>query len=190
MRSSDVIGMPKAPVELETERLVMRRPRAEDARAIFERYAADPEATRYMAWPVHTTINDTYAFLTFSDVEWERWPAGPYVIFSRAEGTLLGSTGFAFETSSRAITGYIFARDAWGRGYATESLRAMVDLAPQIGIRVLSASTHVDHVISRRVLEKCGFVRDGVLPMHMVFPNLGSRVPCDVASYTLALSPR
>ena len=110
---------------------MMRRPRTEDAWAIFDRYASDAEATRYMAWPVHTTINDTYAFLTFSDVEWERWPAGPYVIFSRANGTLLGSTGFAFETSHRAITGYILARDAWGQGYATESLRAMVELAPQ-----------------------------------------------------------
>ena len=140
-----------------------------------------------MAWPVHATINDTYAFLTFSDVEWERWPAGPYVIFSRANGVLLGSTGFAFETSNRAVTGYILARDAWGQGYATESLRAMVDLAPNIGIRVLSASTHVDHTVSGRVLEKCGFVKDGVLPRHMVFPNLGTHLPSDVMSYTLTL---
>jgi hypothetical protein len=40
------------------------------------------------------------------------------------------------------------------------------------------------------VLEKCGFVSDGVLPMHMVFPNLGTRLPSDVASYTLDVSPR
>ena len=179
--------MRKAPLALETARLVMRRPRSEDAQPIFERYAADPEATRYMAWPVHSTINDTYAFLTFSDVEWERWPAGPYVIFSRGTGVLLGSTGFAFETSQRAITGYILARDAWGQGYATESLRAMVELAPKIGIRMLSASTHVDHTVSGHVLEKCGFVKDGVLPRHMVFPNLDTHSPSDVMAYSLAL---
>jgi [ribosomal protein S5]-alanine N-acetyltransferase len=179
--------MKKAPLEIETARLVMRRPRKEHAWGIFDRYAADAEATRYMAWPVHTTINDTYAFLTFSDVEWERWPAGPYVIFSRAGGMLLGSTGFAFETPDRAITGYILARDAWGRGYATESLRAMVELAPSIGIRVLSASTHADHAVSGRVLEKCGFVKEGLLPRHMVFPNLGTPLPSDVISYSLTL---
>ena len=179
--------MRKAPLALETARLIIRRPRIEDAASIFERYSADPEATRYMAWPVHTSIKDTYAFLTFSDVEWERWPAGPYVILSRANAALLGSTGFAFETSHRAITGYILARDAWGQGYATESLRAMVELAPQIGIRVLSASTHVDHIASGRVLEKCGFVKEGVLPKHMVFPNLDTHLPSDVMSYTLAL---
>lgn len=182
-----MICMRKAPLALETTRLLLRQPRTEDAWAIFERYAGDPEATRYMAWPVHTTINDTYSFLTFSDVEWERWPAGPYVILSRATGVLIGSTGFAFETSHRAITGYILARDAWGQGYATESLRAMVELAPKIGIRVLSASTHIDHAASGRVLEKCGFVKDGVLPKHMVFPNLNTHLPSDVMSYSLTL---
>ena len=63
----------------------------------------------------------------------------------------------------------------------------MVDLAPRIGIRVLSASTHVDHAASGRVLEKCGFVKDGVLPRHMVFPNLSTRLPVDVISYSLTL---
>ena len=178
--------MTKAPVEIETARLLLRRPRAEDAWAIYERYASDREATRYMAWPVHTTINDTYAFLTFSDAEWRRWPAGPYIIYSR-DGDLIGSTGYAFETADRAITGYILARDAWGQGYATESLRAMVDLAPRLGIRLLTASCHADHAASAHVLEKCGFVQDARLASHMVFPNLGTQLPADVLSYSLAI---
>ena len=177
----------KAPPELETPRLLLRRPRAEDAWAIYERYASDREATKYMAWPVHTTINDTYAFLTFSDAEWRRWPAGPYIIYSRG-GDLLGSTGYAFETADRAVTGYILARDAWGVGYATESLRAMIELAPRIGIRTLTASCHADHAASAHVLEKCGFVRAARLPGHMVFPNLSTRLPADVLSYSLAIA--
>ena len=178
--------MIKAPLELETPRLLLRRPYAADAWAIYERYSSDREATRYMAWPRHTSINDTYAFLTFSDAEWRRWPAGPYVIYSR-DGELLGSTGYAFETTERAITGYILARDAWGRGYATESLRAMIDLAPRIGIRLLTASCHADHAASAHVLEKCGFVKEGRLANHMVFPNLGTVRPADVLAYSLAI---
>jgi RimJ/RimL family protein N-acetyltransferase len=85
-----------------------------------------------------------------------------------------------------ASTGYVFARDAWGHGYASESLRAMIDLARSMGIGRLYAICHVDHDASRRVMEKCGLKRDGVLPRHTVFPNLGPGA-CDVLCYSLAL---
>ena len=63
---------------LETERLLLRRPRQADEPAIFSRYASDPEATRYMAWPTHRSLDDTRAFLDLSDDVWARWPeAGP-----------------------------------------------------------------------------------------------------------------
>jgi RimJ/RimL family protein N-acetyltransferase len=52
----------------------------------------------------------------------------------RDDGTLLGSTGLAFETAHRASTGFVLARDAWGAGMATEALAAMVSIAPAHGV--------------------------------------------------------
>jgi len=176
----------KGPATLQTPRLVLRRPRLEDAEAIFARYASDREVTRYVGWPVHGSVEDTRTFLTFAETEWQHWPAGAYLVFSRNGGTLLGSTGLSFETPYRAMTGYVFARDAWGQGYATESLRAMVDLAPACGIRRLYAICHVDHASSSHVLEKCGFVRETVLRRHTHFPNLAPGEPADVLSYALS----
>lgn len=179
--------MTRAPSEVAAERLIFRRPRLADAQAIFERYASDAEATKYMAWPVHRTIDDTFAFLMFSDSEWLRWPGGPYLVYRREDGQLVGSTGYAFESADRAITGYIFSRDAWGRGYATESLRAMVSLAPQLGLRTLTASCHAEHAASAKVLEKCGFACEARLPRFMVFPNIKPSAPADVLAYSLRL---
>jgi RimJ/RimL family protein N-acetyltransferase len=68
----------------------------------------------------------------------------------------------------------VFARDAWGQGYATEALSAIVPLARDLGIRRLYALCHPGHAASVRVLEKCGFVHESVLAQHAVFPNLGS----------------
>ena len=119
----------KAPERLESNRLVLRRPRPDDAAAIFARYANDVAVTRYLAWPRHQTVEQTRAFLAFSDSEWEAWPAGPYLIESRESGELLGSTGFGFEAPDRAATGYVLARDAWGKGYATEALTTLLTLA-------------------------------------------------------------
>jgi [ribosomal protein S5]-alanine N-acetyltransferase len=176
-----------APDLLETSRLELRRPRAGDADAVFARYSSDPDVTRYVGWPTHRNVDETRAFLQYSDAEWTRWPAGPYLILARGDGRLLGGTGLSFETSSRAMTGYVLAKDAWGMGYATEALGAMVGIARNSGVRRLYALCHHEHRASARVLEKCDFAREGVLRAHVEFPNLFLSEPQDVACYAILL---
>ena len=168
--------------EIVTARLLLRPPSRDDALAIFERYASDPEVTRCLAWPRHQSIQETHAFLDFSTDEWERWPAGPYLIESRQSGELLGGTGLGFQTAGEAETGYVLARDAWGHGYATEALAAIVDLARRLGVARLTARCHAQHLTSLRVLEKCGFTREGVCEID--FPNL---VPVRQQAFRYAL---
>ena len=148
----------KAPAQIESPRLLLGRPHAGDAGSIFARYASDPEVTRFLGWPRHQSVEDTKAFLRFSVEEWKRWPAGPYLIRSRDDGQLLGGTGFGFESPQRAVTGYVLAKDAWGK--------------------------HPEHRASWRVLEKCGFVREGSWTRQTEFPNLLPGVLQDVLCYT------
>jgi ribosomal-protein-alanine N-acetyltransferase len=171
---------PAAPIL--TPRLLLRPPTTGDAAMIFQRYAADAEVTRLLTWPRHERIGDTDAFLKLSASEWARWPAGPLLIESRADGRLLGSTGLGFEAPDRAFTGYVLARDAQGFGYASEALRAMVALAQGLAVTRLYAMCHPSNLASIRVLERGGFTCEGLLPTRQVFPNLGSE-PQDVASY-------
>lgn len=173
----------QAPERIETSRLVMRRPRPVDAETIFTRYASDPEVTRFVAWPRHRSLDDTKAFLAWSEAEWRRWPAGPYLIELKADGLLIGGSGFAFETPWRASTGYVLARDAWGCGYATETLGAIAALAPGLGLRRLYALCDPDHGASWRVLERCGFAREGRLRRHAELPNLRPGEPSDLLCY-------
>lgn len=140
-----------------------------------------------MGWRRHASLTDTEAFLAFSKAQWDQWPAGPYLIRSRADGALLGSTGLAFETTYRASTGYVLSQDAWGKGYATEALQAMVGVARSVGIRRLYAICHTEHRASWRVLEKCGFLREGVLHQYTEFPNLRPGELSDVFCYALLL---
>lgn len=178
-----MVLMSQAPARIETERLVLRRPVLADAPSIFTRYASDPEVTRLVGFVRHRSMEDARAFVSWSDAEWARWPAGPYLVLARESDALLGSTGFAFETRHRAATGYVLARDAWGRGYATEALRAVVRISERIGLRRLYALCHHQHAASSRVLDKCGFVREGTLRRYCSFPNLGQEEPCDVLCY-------
>ena len=179
----------KAPARIDTRRLILRQPQMADAEAIFARYASDPEVSRFVGWPRHRSVYDTEAFLRSSAEEWERWPAGPYLIASRENGDLLGGTGLGFRTPDAAETGYVLARDAWGRGFATEALAVMVDLAPRVGITHLSALCHPQHRPSRRVLEKCGFVCDETVRPQVEFPNLSPGVQQDAVCYVLVVAP-
>ena len=174
----------KGPERIETARLVLRRPRLADAEAIFRRYSSDPDVTRYLGWPRHTDVEHTRAFIQFSDSHWEQWPAGPYLIERREDGTLLGSGGLIFDTPTRAGTGYVLARDAWGHGYATEALAAVVDVARDAGVIRLYAYCHPDHRASAHVLEKCGFEREGIQRRFVEFPNLTPGRLADASCYS------
>ena len=178
----------KAPVRIETARLTLRQPEMGDALSMFERYAGDCEVTRFLGWPRHRTVQDTEAFVRFSAEEWERWPAGPYLIARRGDDQLLGSTGLGFLTADEAVTGYVLARDAWGSGYATEALAAMIDVARQLGLIRLLALCHPEHGPSRRVLEKSGFVQDEPPTRLAEFPNLAPGVRSDALCYVLEVT--
>jgi RimJ/RimL family protein N-acetyltransferase len=136
---------------------------------------------------MHTSLRDTEAFLAFSQAEWTKWPVGPLLITSQSDGAILGSTGLAFEASYRASTGFVLAKDAWGSGFASEALAAVVKIAAAQSVRRLYALCHVQHEKSVRVLERCGFVREGILHKHTVFPNLGVLEPQDVYCYAQML---
>lgn len=159
----------KASELLETERLVLRKPVTADVGQIYTRYSGDPEVTRFLGWPRHLSIDDTYRFIEFSDMQWRNCPAGPYLIELR-NGLLLGATGLEFKGIHRATTGYVLARDAWGVGYATEALRAVIYVAQQLKLRELYAICHAEHKASQRVLAKCGFSCNERL--FVDFPNL------------------
>ncbi len=162
---------------------MLQRPRPADVHTIFSRYASDPDVTRYLSWPVHVSLAQTRAFVAFSDDEWRKWPAGPYLVFARDDGRLLGGTGLAFEALDRAATGYVFAKDCWGQGFATEALTAMIDLARSAAVRRLYALCHLDNRPSARVLEKCGFACESTLPHFVEFPNLTPGARADVLCY-------
>ena len=83
----------------------------------------------------------------------------------------------------RAEVGYWIGKPFWGRGYATEMLWTMRELAMGLGVLRLSALCHPEHRASLRVMEKCGFSREGVLRRHAQFPNLAPGVAADVVAY-------
>jgi RimJ/RimL family protein N-acetyltransferase len=72
-----------------------------------------------------------------------------------------------------AELGYVVAPAARGRGVATEALRQLTDWAfAELGMLRLELMISVENAGSKKVAERCGYVREGVLRSAYVKPGL------------------
>ncbi|HEY4006470.1 MAG TPA: GNAT family N-acetyltransferase [Pseudonocardia sp.] len=83
---------------------------------------------------------------------------GPWLVLRRTDDALLGVVSCARTTDPSAVTvGYDIAPSCWGRGYATEALASVADhLLGVPGLARVCADAPVEHLASRRVMEKVG----------------------------------
>jgi RimJ/RimL family protein N-acetyltransferase len=81
----------------------------------------------------------------------------------RVDGEFAGDIGLYNEAFSRqAMIGYSLDPGFRGRGVATRAVRLLSAWAFESGVRRLVAGTMLDNVASQRVLERAGFVREGI----------------------------
>ncbi len=128
-------------------------------------------------WPedwaeLHALIDDESIVCNLTRTPWPYGPdearafaAGPqgmrhprfFVTLPGATGTkLIGCVGLA-EEEGESVLGYWIARQHWGRGFATEAVRAVLSLAPTLGHKRIVARHFTDNTASARVLAKTGF---------------------------------
>jgi RimJ/RimL family protein N-acetyltransferase len=137
---------------LETERLVLRAPRHGDVKAIVRLVNDRRVAENTARIPHPYGIDDAERFI--AGVNRQDGEATFAVIRG---GDLIGVCGVEPRDHAPEI-GYWLGAPYWGRGYATEAVRAVIDHAfGAVGHGTLQAGARVGNPASRRVLEKCGF---------------------------------
>jgi RimJ/RimL family protein N-acetyltransferase len=149
--------------ELTTERLWLRTWREPD-RAPFAALNADPEVMQFFVAPFTREQSDT--LIERIEAHIREHGFGLWAVELRAEQRFVGFVGLAVTTFPAPFTpcveiGWRLARDAWGRGYASEAARAALrfgfeTLAPE----EIVAYTVPDNIRSRRVMERIGMQRD------------------------------
>ena len=166
----------RLPDVLQTERLILRGPRDEDAAAIFSAYAQDPDVTRFMMWRPHEHRAQTEAFIAFCRRCWDSGQRFPYVLTRAGEDRALGMIDADIRGHTVDV-GYVLRRSEWGKGLMSEALHALVPACFQMPhIHRIQATCDIDNIGSARVLQNCGFIREGRLGYHTVHPNL-SEIP-------------
>jgi len=148
-----------------TPRLLLRPGFPEDAPALAHAIGDEAIVRNLSVVPWPYTVRDAEAFLASP-----RDPVLPsFLIFERTDGAprLAGSCGLGRRPSGAVELGYWIARASWGRGFATEAGRALIDIARMLGLAQLEASHFIDNPASARVLDKLGFESTGIVAPRM-----------------------
>lgn len=151
---------------LETDRLLLRVFGPEDAGPMFRNWAGDPEVTKYLTWPTHSSEKVTAQIIS-SWIEKNDEPTNyQWAIVWKETMEPIGSISVVHwnEEICQAEVGYCIGRPWWRRGITTECFSAVIRfLFLEVGVNRIQARHDVNNPHSGMVMEKCGLRHEGIL---------------------------
>jgi RimJ/RimL family protein N-acetyltransferase len=152
--------------ELRTERLLLRGWRDEDVDA-YARICSDEETMRFMIPPRALTPAEAEFDVESLREHWRVHGFGHWAVEELETGHLVGRTGIKRHDDWPADplnteVGWLYDRDVWGRGLATEGAKAAVRFCfEELQRHEVISICHPDNTASRRVMEKAGLRHAG-----------------------------
>ncbi|WP_210649845.1 GNAT family N-acetyltransferase [Nocardioides sp. SYSU D00065] len=153
------------PLRIRTRRTLLRRHDLGDAADLL-RFHSDPEVTRYLPWPVRDlqAVQETLA-TKVDQTALDRDGAWLSLAVEELDsGRVIGEVLLCRSDSAHGVAevGYAFARDRHRRGYGTEAVAALLDVAwAQLPLQSVVAHIDVDNAASRHMVTKLGFREAG-----------------------------
>lgn len=179
----------KGTLQLETDRLILRRAQTEDAIAMFRNWASDPEVTKYLTWPTHECVEVSRSVLqkwveNYEDLQFYQW-----MIVLKELGEPIGSISVVRQENgtAQAEVGYCIGRKWWHRGYTSEALGAVIDyLFDEAGFAHIGARHDPRNPHSGGVMRKCGMIYRGTAPGS----DRNNQGICDAVHYAIRQEER
>lgn len=145
---------------IETERLILRPWREDDATALFK-YAGDPDVGPIAGWPPHRSVEDSLEVIrtVFAAPE-------VYAVVLKDTGEPVGSCGIMFSDGlhsadmrrGEAEIGYWIGKPYWGRGFIPEAVKALLSRSfNDLALDAVWCGYYDGNTKSKRVCEKSGF---------------------------------
>jgi ribosomal-protein-alanine N-acetyltransferase len=160
--------------KLETERLLIR-PWTEEDRGSFMSMMSDPEVTRYIHRGVPYTDEEVEQFYVRQARQLAEHGMCMGAAVEKSTGKVVGLSGTQpLGTTADLEIGWIFARETWGRGYATEAGgAAMKHVLETLGRPRVVAIIDPPNEASKRVAARLGMSYEG----QYTGVQLGHRIP-------------
>lgn len=161
-------------VPLETERLLLRKIKIEDARQAYKNWCNDDEVVKYVLWKKHdnidTTINQYSKFIEdYKDLKTFRW-----IVELKENNDIIGMIDVSkkFIDFGSCELGYCYSKKYWNKGYGTEALLAVMKfLFEECDADLVNAAFMENNIASGRIMEKVGMQYEGTLRSRVIDKN-------------------
>ena len=145
--------------ELKTEHLLLRKMRSTDVYNYYNRIGSDEDVTRYMLWQPHKSVEESCESVKKVLVRYEEGKCYTWAIALAEDDTIIGRIDllrFDEETSSCSFA-YMLGKEYWGKGFGTESLKAVFAFAfEKMKLQRIVADHMSENIASGKVMKKAG----------------------------------
>jgi len=145
-------------MEITSDRLLIR-PLGPEYLDTYNEYALSPENARYMCFLPHDNGEESLEFLKKVEAEWAKPDPKVYEFAIICNGEHIGGISVHMDYG-KPVLGWIINRKYWGRGFAYESAKAVMDyFSANLGIEYFCAYCDTRNTASYRLMEKLGMKR-------------------------------
>ena len=172
---------------IETSRLILRRAIREDAAPMFRNWASDPEVTKFLTWPAHSSIAVSEMVIGSWLQEYEKESYYQWMIELKEIGQPIGSISVVRQNDrvEEAEIGYCIGRRWWHKGIVSEALAAVIKyLFEEVGMNRVAARHDPNNPHSGGVMRKCGMKYEGTNRAC----DRNNQGLCDAAQYAILRS--
>ncbi len=148
-------------IVLETERLYLREIDIQDAEKAYL-LNLDPDVIKFTGDEAFKNIEAAACFLAQYD-HYRKYGFGRWAVINKSDNEFLGWCGLKYSAEVNEFDiGFRFFKKFWGRGFATESAKACIDLGfEKFNMKKIVGRVMKENTRSIHVLEKLGLRLDG-----------------------------
>jgi ribosomal-protein-alanine N-acetyltransferase len=168
---------------LETERLILRELNEDDTLAIFNCFS-NKDVLRYYGQNPFTSTEQVKQIINNFSKNYAEKRGIKWGIKIKGTTNIIGTIGFQEWSSEhkRADISYALFPEQWGKGYAREAVAKVISFGfNELELMRIGAVVFVENDASNKLLEKIGFIKEGVLRNYMYQND----IPFDTNIYSI-----
>lgn len=156
----------KGTIRLETDRLILRQFKIEDAENVFNNWASDDEVTKYLTWPTHSSVEMSRSYMEFCINGYNEKNVYQWGMELKNSHELIGNISVVkiIDKIDSVELGWVIGRKWWGNGYTAEAAERLLEFFfTEVSVNRICAGHDIDNPNSGRVMQKIGMKYEGTL---------------------------